>query len=256
MPYSIGKFPGQGGGQFNMTEEFYSGVQSIQLLSGSRGPWVQMVAAAPKGCTGFILTAEDSLALAGAGSVDVGIGAVGSEQVIARNIYKEWTPANQGLAHFGGFFPISINEGLPVSMRGQGTGTHVAALCITLVRGNHGQQFQYCEGMSGVVRAAIMSTGNWTVIGSTGTRPWKGFMPFIGEDGGAQGDANISFGFGYGSGAGSFYRRVGRYQANHDMGPCAAPNNLCFPMHIEANRALYTYSSVANIVTMSHILFR
>lgn len=255
MPYMNGHFPGKQAGQFDMPAHLANtGINSIQFQANSHGPWIQMHAAAPKGCTGFILSGEDNR-VAGTGHVDIGIGGVGSESIIAHKIYKDWTPANQGLANFGGFFPLRIPEGVPVSMRGYGSTAHVVILNTALVVGHHGPTYQYAEGMSGPF-GWVMSTTNWTVIGSSGTRPWKAFMPHISEDGGGQGDANISFGFGYGSGASSFFRRVGRYQANHDMGPAADSNRIPFHFHVEANRALYAYSSVANIVRMSHILFR
>lgn len=255
MPYMGGHFPGMQAGQFDMpAHQANTGINSIQFQANSHGPWIEMHATAPRACTGIYLSGEDNR-VAGTGHVDIGIGPVGSESILAERIYKDWTPANQGLANFGGFFPLRIPEGERVSVRGYGSTAHVVIINTALVQGNHGPVYSYAKGMSGNF-GTVMTGGSWTIIGSTGPRPWKAFMPHISEDGGGQGDANISFGFGYGSGASSFFRRVGRYQANHDMGPAADQNRIPFHFHIEPNRALYTYSSVGNIVRMSHILFR
>lgn len=261
MPYTITPFGNewQGRRQGLMTSERLTATTSVFINSSGLGvgSWFVVTSNAPRNF-GFHLHCDRS-ASGGAGYVDVAIGGVGSEQVICSKMPIHWLPVANDSPGYAvqWMIPIPIPKGETVSIRGKANsgGSH-SRWRINFMTGYSGPTFQFCSGRM-VDRPTLLTTANPTITGSSGDLNWKGFMPFIGTDGGAQGGANGQFSFSVRSSANESVWQIGmRLQADHDQGPQFHQLNFPWPMAIPAHTDLYMQTDQANTMEGCWILFR
>jgi hypothetical protein len=261
MPYTITPFGNeyQGRRQGLMTSERLTATTSVFINSSGLGvgSWFVVTSNAPRNF-GFHLHCDFS-ATGGAGYVDVAIGGVGSEQVICSKMPIHWiAAANASPGHaVQWIIPIPVPKGETVSMRGKANANASHSRWrINFMTGYSGPTFQFCSGRM-ADRATPLTGTNPTITGSSGALNWKGFMPFIGPDGGAQIGANIQFGFAVRSSANeSVWQIGGRIQADHDQGPQFHQCNFPWPMAIPANTTLYMETNAGGRNEGCWILFR
>jgi hypothetical protein len=156
----------------------------ITPVVGSKGSWAEVFASLDSDTYCLIVQVHNSRTSAANRSyaIDVGIGAAGSEQVIAPDLIGSNAGVTNNTGGIWYVFPIFIPAGTRVAVRAQGS---VVTTCRVIVRAFQMPRDQsmvkvagYVEklGITGIVATALTSgttsEGAWTSVGTTTRDLW------------------------------------------------------------------------------------
>jgi hypothetical protein len=155
--------------------------------SGTYGAWAQLIASTPFDADGLIVWLPDSASVSGGGSINIGVGAAGSEHIIIKgvilngvNTSMHWfyapiqVPAGSRIAFQAAEETYTAGDCIQcgVSLMGGGYGNFAGA-GMEIVNSNTGVAY---EGVSVAASSTVDSYGAFTQITASTGRDYLGFM--------------------------------------------------------------------------------